>query len=51
MEHANPMNWPTAFAILFALAGVALIFHGFPNIRFGGTDHNHYHNKENDDEL
>ncbi len=45
---ANTMNWPGAFAILFGLIGVALIFHGFPNIRIGGTDVNHYHKEEDE---
>ena len=45
------MNWAGAFAIFFALAGMALIFHGFPSIKIGGTHttHNHY-NEEYEEE-
>ena len=39
------MNWPEACATLFGLIGVALIFHGFPNINIGNKyiTHKHYH--------
>lgn len=40
------MNWAEAFAILFGLIGLSFIFHGFPNIKIGGTTHNHYNKKE-----
>lgn len=48
---SNP-NWPAAFMILFFLVGLAMIFHGFPNIRIGGTDnvHNHYNNENEENE-
>lgn len=48
MEKEVLMNWPTAFAILFALGGLALVFHGFPSIKIGGTHttHNHYNEEE-----
>lgn len=44
------MTWPGAFAILFAFMGFAMVIHGIPNIRFGGTDHNHYHNSKDEDD-
>lgn len=42
------MNWPEAFSVLFALVGIALLFHGFPNIKIGGTHttHEHYDREE-----
>lgn len=48
MKEMTGMNWPGAFAILFLLIGFALILHGFPNFRIGGTDVNHYHNNQED---
>lgn len=44
------MNWPDAFAMLFALIGLSFIFHGFPDIKIGGTHTTHYHNNENENE-
>ena len=45
-------NWPDSFAILFCFAGLALIFHGFPSIKIGGTHvyHNYNDNQDEDDE-
>jgi hypothetical protein len=42
------MNWLEAFAILFGDTAVGLMFHGFPNIKIGGTHitYNHYNEEE-----
>jgi hypothetical protein len=45
----NEMNWPSAFSILFALIGLALLFHGFPDFHIGKKE-THYHN-DNEEEI
>jgi hypothetical protein len=42
-------TWPDAFAILFAFTGIALIFHGFPDIRIG-DNRTYIENNYDDDE-
>lgn len=39
-------NWPTEFTVLFVFVGLALVFHGFPDLHIGKKEI-HYH--ENDD--
>lgn len=40
------MNWPEALAIFFGFCGMALLLHGFPDIKIGGKHEYHYHNDE-----
>jgi len=49
MNVPNITTWPEAFAVLFFLGGIALIFHGFPKIHFGKKE-KHYHYEKDDDE-
>ncbi len=45
------MNWSESFAVLFALVGLATMFHGFPSIKIGGQHHQHHHyHKLNEEE-
>lgn len=43
------MTWPDAFAALFTLIGLSVLFHGFPDIKIGGK-HNYYHNCDDNEE-
>lgn len=42
------MTWAEAFAVLFGGIAIGVLFHGFPNIKIGGTHtiHNHYNEEE-----
>lgn len=43
------LNWPSAFAVVGAIIGIALMFNGFPDITIGGKHEHHYHNNEEED--